>query len=393
MEALDGLRVLDVSQYFTGPLCTAALADLGAEVISVEPLQGQAQRLVPPFLKNESYMFMMVNRNKKGVTLNLKTEKGKEIFKQLAAKSDVVVSNFTPGVMENLGLDYKELVKVNPRVIYASVAGFGQTGPYRTRPAYDFIAQAMTGFMCMTGFADTPVRSQVSVADHTASLYLAIAILTALQYRAKTGEGQEIDISMQDCLLAITSYEGFPIYFAEGKVPPRVGNRSPHAAPWNSYPALDGTVVITTASDPQWLALLKAIDREDLIDEARFETLAKRAENVDEVDAIIKEWTTARTVDEIIAKLLEAHVPCAPILDISETVNDPQIFARNMIAELHHPVAGSITTCGSPLKLSRTPGRIKSPPPLLGQHNEEVYSGLLGISKEQIMELREQGVV
>jgi crotonobetainyl-CoA:carnitine CoA-transferase CaiB-like acyl-CoA transferase len=394
-KSLEGIRVLDLSRFAAGPHCTMLLADLGAEVVKVEePGSGEGQRKIPPFARGQAYLFLLLNRNKKGITLNLKTEEGREILKELATQVDVLVENFAPGVMARLGLGYPELRQRNPRLIYASISGFGQQGPYSSRPGYDMLAQAMGGMMSVTGHPEgPPTRTGPAVADFMGSLYLTIAILAALQARQKTGRGQRIDISLHDCVWATVCYEFAPAYFLQGTILPRQGNRHPNCTPYNTYKTKDGYVVIATATDAQWQSLLRAMGRENLLSEPRFATMAKRQENFAAVDALVEEWTRGRSVGEVIAELTQARVPCAPILTLDKVVTDPHLQAREMIQEMEHPVAGRIKLPGSVLKLSETPATLRSPAPSLGEHNREIYCGWLGLSSEKLNQLKEEGII
>jgi CoA:oxalate CoA-transferase len=329
-----------------------------------------------------------------GITLNLRSEKGKKIFQRLVGKVDVVVESFTPGVMANLGLGYEELKKVNPKLIFASISGFGHGGPYRSRTAYDLIVQAMGGMMSVTGYPDhPPVKAGGATGDIISALYGAIAILAALRHRERTGEGQAIDISMQDCIWSVASIEFAPSYFLNGNVPPRTGNCPPGLAPYNIYRAQDGYVVIGTLTEKQWQNLLKTMGREELMAEPRFSTLKGRYENVEEVDAIVQEWVGGKTVAEVLGELETLRIPCAPVLDVGQVASDPQILSREMVVELEHPGIGKLKVPGSVFKLSITPGKVENPAPLLGQHNEEIYSGFLGYSKEQIAGLAAEGAI
>ncbi len=393
--ALHGIRIIDVARFYAGPYCPMLLGDLGAEVIKIEePAAGDGQRALAPLIGGQGYPFLIVSRNKKGITLNLKAERGKEIFKELVAKGDVVIENFAPGVMDKLGLGYHELRKVNPEIIFASVSGFGQKGPYRSRVAYDMIAQATGGMMAVTGYPDQPpLRVGPSIADFVASLHAAIAILAALYHRQQAGHGQAIDISMQDCMWAITAVEFSAPYFLTGKPLPRWGNRQHQCAPYNAYQATDGYVVIATTTDGQWQSLLKVMGREEFSGAPHFATPSQRVAHVEQVDALVAEWTKTKTVAQVLAELGDSRVPCAPILDIGEVANDPHLLARDMVVEVNQPGAGEIKVPGSVFKLSETPGEAKLPAPSLGQHNEEVYCGLLGYPKEQLASLAEEGII
>ncbi len=393
--ALHGVKVLDVSRFYTGPHCTMLLGDLGADVIKVEePKAGDGQRALPPIVGEQGYGFLIVNRNKKSITLNLKTEQGQETFKELVQKRDVVVENFAPGVMDRFNLGYDELKKSNPNIILASVSGFGQKGPYRSRVAYDMIAQAMGGMMSVTGYPDRPpVKTGPSMADFTASLYTAIAICAALYHREQTGQGQAIDISMQDSIWATTATEFSGPYFLSGQPLPRSGNRQHQCAPYNVYQTADGYVAIATTTDAQWQNLLKVMGQDEWAKAPQFATPGERVKNVEQVDALVQEWTRTKTVEQVLAELDTVRVPCAPILSIAEVANDQHLLARQMVVEVQHPGIGPLKVPGSVLKLSATPGEIRLPAPSLGQHNDEIYQGLLGYSAEKIASLKHRGVI
>ena len=395
VSSLSNIKVLDLTQYYAGPHAAMLLADLGAEVIKVErPDGGEGQRHVPPFIQGEPYLYLMLNRNKKSITLNLADAEGKRLFKELAQKADVVVENFSPGVMEKLGLSYDILKGVNPRIIYGAVSGFGQTGPYRSRPAYDPVAQAMSGLMSVTGFPEVqPTRCGPALGDVMGSLYLVIGVLIALRHRDQTGRGQMIDIALLDVLWALTSFEYAPQYFLTGQSPTRKGNRHPNVTPFNTYPTTDGYVVIATAADHQWQSLCHAMGRDDLARNERYTTLAKRRELADEVDGLVAEWTRKHTQAEIVDALVEAHIATAPIQSIEQATRDPQLLSRRMIEEIEHPRAGKHKATGSVLKLSETPGEIRTPAPALGENNNEVYRGWLGLSAQKLAGLKKRGVV
>ncbi len=393
--ALHGVRVIDLSRFYTGPCCTMLLGDLGAEVIKIEePKSGDGQRSLPPFVGGQGYAFLIVNRNKKSITLNLKDERGKEIFKELVAKADVVVENFAPGVMERLGLSYDELEKCNPSIIMASVSGFGQEGPYRSRVAYDMIAQAMGGMMSVTGYPNQPpVKTGPSMADFTASLYTAIAVCAALYHRAQTGQGQAIDISMQDSMWSTTATEFLGPYFLSGQPLPRSGNRQHQCAPYNVYQTEDGYVAIATTTDAQWQSILRVMGKDEFAEAPQFATPGERVKNVEQVDALIQEWTKTKTVEQVLTAFDAARVPCAPILGIAEVANDQHLLSRQMVVEVQQPGIGPLKVPGSVFKLSATPGEIRFPAPSLGEHNYDVYRGLLGYAEEEIANLKHREII
>jgi len=395
-RALDDVKVLDFSRMYAGPFCTMVLRELGAEVIKVEiPGGGDGVRNIPPITQGgESYIFVNLNRGKKSITLNLDTQRGQEISKELVKKVEVVVENFTPGVMDRLGLGYEELKKVNPGLIYASLSGFGHTGPRRLQPAYDTVAQAMGGFMSVTGFPDNPpTKAGPGLADFVSPLYTTISILAALRHREKGGKGQHIDISMQDCIWAITAVQFAAIYFHTGEVPPRVGNRQLEATPFGTFPARDGYVVIAVVTVGQWENFLRVIGREDLIGVEEYATQVERLKRWQEVDAMIEEWTKTRSVKEIVETLNNAHLPCSPVPTFDEVANDPQLLSREMVIEVEQLLSGNLKVPGSVFKLSETPGEAKYSAPFLGEHNYEIFRDLLGYGEAEINKLAQEGII
>jgi crotonobetainyl-CoA:carnitine CoA-transferase CaiB-like acyl-CoA transferase len=394
-KALEGVRVLDFTQYLSGPHCTSVLSELGAEIIKVEmPGKGEPERVAMPLTpKRESYQFFSYNRGKKSVTLNLKSPRGLEIAKRLAAKADVLVENFAPGVLERLGLGYEEASRINPRIIYASISGFGQTGPRRNDVSYDVVAQAMGGLMSVTGYPDgEPLKAGVSLGDYMGGYNGVIAILAALYYRTISGEGQAIDISMQDGIWAMV-FPDRADYFDTRIVPNRIGNRLSSSAPFGAYNAKDGYVVICTITDPQWQKVLQVMGREDLNGEERFATRENRARNMGEVDALVQGWSTGKTVEEIIAALKKFQVPCSPLPTFDQVANDAHLLSREMIVEVDQPVSGRVKLSGSVYKMSQTPGDRKMRVPAVGEHNEEIYGGLLGMDAQEMKKLKEDGVI
>ncbi|MBE0415997.1 MAG: CoA transferase [Dehalococcoidia bacterium] len=394
-KALDGIKVLDFTRALAGPFCTLQLAELGAEVIKIEiPEGGDLMRGSPQTVGDENYMFIVANRGKKSITLNLSSERGREICKELVKKVDVLVENFSPGVMDRLGLGYEELKKVNPGLIYASSSGFGHTGPRSSQTAYDMIIQAMSGYMSVNGYPDSPpTKGGGAIGDTIPALYNTISILAALHYRARTGEGQHIDISMQDCMWAILGPTEVSCYFRTGEDPPRMGNRERDVGPYGAYTAKDGYVVIAVVTVGQWQNFLRIIGREDLIGVEKYATQAERSKHMDEVDALVEEWTRERTMKEIVNTLNDAHLPCSPIPTFAEAANDPQILSRGMVTEVEQVISGRLKVPGSPFKLSKTPGDPTAPAPFLGQHNYEVYSNVLGYSEQEISKLADDGII
>jgi len=387
--------VLDFTQYLSGPHGTSVLSELGAEVIKVErPGMGEPERqAVPKTRKKETYQFFSYNRGKKSITLNLKDPKGVEIARMLAAKVDILVENYAPGGMDRLGLSYKEVSKINPQIIYASISGFGQTGPRRNDVSYDVVAQAMGGLMSVTGYPDgEPLKAGISLGDYMGGYNGVIAILAALYYRTVTGEGQAIDISMQDGIWAMV-FPDRANYFDTLEVPKRFGNKLSSSAPFGAYHASDGYVVICTITDPQWQKVLQAMGREDLRDEQRYATRENRTQNMEEVDGLVQEWCRNKTVEEVFAVLKKFGVPCSPLPTFDQVANDPHLLEREMIVEVDQPVSGKVKLSGSVYKMSKTPGDRKKKVPEVGEHNEEVYSGLLGFDAQEMQKLKEERVI
>ncbi|MEM3360053.1 MAG: CaiB/BaiF CoA-transferase family protein [Candidatus Bathyarchaeia archaeon] len=393
---LKGIRILDLSRILTGPFCSMILADLGAEVIKVEmPRSGDDARLWgPPFIRGESAYFLCLNRNKKSITLNLKSEKGKAIIYKLVKECDVLLENFKPGVTKRLGVDYETISKINPRIIYCSITGFGQTGPYRDYPAYDIVIEGMGGLMGITSEPDRPPREVgIAIADIGAGMYAAIAILAALIAREKTGKGQWIDVSLLDSTVSLMTHMAAN-YFATGIVPKRDGSTHPNIAPYQCFKARDGKyLTVAVGNDRIWRNFCEALGLADLAENPKFSTNPKRVKNRDELIPTLEKIFLNKTRDEWIDILLKKGVPCGPVYAIDEVFRDPQVLHRKMLVEIEHPKAGTIKQIGIPMKFSETPGEIRTAPPLLGQHTDEILKNLLGYSEEEINQLRKEGVI
>lgn len=394
--ALSDIIVLDLTRVLAGPYCTMMLADFGANVIKIEmPGKGDDTRAYAPFKNGESLYYANVNRNKKGITLNLKEENGKKIFLDMVKKADVVVENYRPGVMDKLGLGYDVLKEVNERIIYAAVSGFGCYGPYSQRPGYDIIAQAMSGLMSITGEeGGQPLRVGNAMGDVLGGMNLTIGILTALHARTLTGRGQRVDVSLVDSV--VSSLEtGIQRFFASGKQPELMGNRYASAYPYDAFKAKDGRFVIGCANDKLFsLLCTKVLNREDLLKDERFDTNVKRCENYIELKPEVEKWTVNHTVDECVDMILGAGVPAAPINDLNRVTTDPHIaVAREMIVPIKHPVIGDMKVNGNPIKLLDTKAEISRPAPMLGQDNEEIFENILGLDKEKIHKLAEEGII
>jgi crotonobetainyl-CoA:carnitine CoA-transferase CaiB-like acyl-CoA transferase len=393
-RALHGIRILELGNFTAGPFCQRILANLGAEIIKIEPPKGGPDRKLPPFLKDgSSYFYHFQNCDKKNLTLDIGREKGKEILKKLITLVDIVVENFSKGVMSRLGFSHEVLKEINPDLIYCSVKGFGEEGPYQHKRGYDAVIQAMGGIMSITGQpTGPPTKVGFSLADQLGANVAAIPVLAALHYRNRTGKGQFIDISMQDLAGWITQ-SSWSQYFVSGEKPQRYGNRHPGIAPHNAYQAKDGWVVIAIETEENWFSLLKGIGREGLINDDRFNSPAKRVAQVEEVDQLINQWTMSKTVIEIVRLLGSVKVPSGPVLGLDEVVAHPHTIKREMIVELEHPKIGRFKVTGCPLKMSETPGIVNNPGPDLGQHNEEILCNLLGFSKEEVRKLRDEKVI
>lgn len=390
-KALAGIKVLDMTQFLAGPYCGLTLADMGAEVIKIEsPPGGDFVRIAVPQINDVSIYFENMNRGKKSVTINLKTKEGKEIFSKLIAEADILIENNRPGVMERLGFGYEQAKAINKRLIYCSISGFGQTGPYSQRPGYDLIGQAMSGAMSLTGMrGQIPLKFGVPIGDVLGGMNGVIGILAALQYRAVSGEGQHIDTSLVDGLVSgmLTNTMG---YIVTGNIPGPSGNRYFNAYPYDSFTAKDGEYVIACGTDPHFAALCKVMNKPELLEDPRFKEFLKRKSNpnMDELKAIIDEWSSDKTVEECVSLIMAADIPVAPIYNVKQVFEDPHIHeAREMFVNVEHPVAGKITITGNPIKMSATPTTPTKCAPLLGEHNEEVY-GALGYSSEAIQELK-----
>ena len=392
---LDGIKVLDFTQVYSGPFCTLLLKDLGAEIIKVErPGSGDLTRNDIPHTEGmEGGAYIILNRGKKSLTVDLKTGQGCDICKELVKKVDVLVENFSPGTMDKLGLGSKEMCALNPRLIYASLSAYGQTGPMKDYPGFDPVAQAMGGMTAVTGFPDRPTRTGVSIADFSSGFFTALSIVSALFHRQRTGEGQTIDISMQDCIWQLTSIEYSPYYFLNGQDPPRLGNGHSAMIPCNLYPTKDGHVIISAGVLVQVHRLYTAMGRQDLIDTPLGKNQNERYHHRSEIDKIISDWSITKTTDEVISLLKDADVPCTRLPTFSEVCNDPQLLSRNMIIEVEQAISGKVKVPGSLFKFSKTPGNIRYPAPLLGEHNQEILSEMLGYTEEKITQFSNEGAI
>jgi len=393
-KPLKGIRVLDLGHVLAMPTCTMQLADLGAEVIKIErPGIGDDSRYFGPFKNKESAYFISINRNKKSITLDLKKDQGKKIFKDLVKISDVVTENYRPNTMQKLGLGYETLKVINPQIIYASICGFGHKTVYPGRPGYDVIAQATGGIMAITGQADSPpTRVGSSIGDIFSGSFATIGILAALRVKEKTGLGQQVDISMMDAVVSVLE-NAVVRYTVTGEIPHRTGSAHPSIAPFDVFEAQDGWFVIGVGNDMLWEKFCKAVNKTDLLNDSRFTTNPKRSENYKELKPIIAEWSKEKTVEEILNILINAGVPVGEVNTIDKIIDDPNIKLREMIVEVEHPLAGKVKITDTPIKLSLTPGKVEKASPLLGEHTEEILKELLGFPEEEINSLKKEGVV
>lgn len=393
-KPLDGLRVVDLTRVLAGPFCTMLLADMGADVIKVEnPIGGDDSRAFGPYKEGLSAYYMGLNRSKRSVTLNLKDEKAKEMLKALVRDADIVVENFKPGTMNKLELGYEVLREVNPRIIYAATSGFGQTGPYSSKAAYDLIIQGMSGFMSITGFdKDHPVKSGSSIADIFAGVFTTIGILAALEHRRKTGKGQMVDVAMLDCMVA-TLENALATYDCTGKSPEPIGNVHRSIAPFASFTTADGQVNVCAGNDELWRRFCEVIGMEEYVSDPRFADNKARVANFHELAPLINERMAKRGTGEWTAALDAVKVPCGPIMDMEQVVNDPHIQARNMIVDLAHPLVGHLLVPGVPIKFSESPASISCAAPGLGEHNKEIFTEFLGMTEEEIDELKQKGTI
>jgi len=406
---LDGLLVLDLTIFLSGPFATQLLGGMGARVIKIEqPGVGDPARINPPYFGPQglhggrpgsgdmSLSALKRNRNKESVTLNLKLEEGKAIFRDLVRRADLLVENFAPGVLDRLGLGHAALRELNPRLIVGAISGFGQAGPYRQLPAYDIVVQAMSGMMASTGAPDAPpTKAGPSIADLAAGLYATIGLLAALQQRTRDGLGQVVDVAMLDSLASLVLDEPLDLQVASGQSP-RTGNRRPRLTPFAAYEAADGFIAICAVTDAQVADLFRAMGREDLVGDTRYATLEARVVHAAEVDALIEAWTRAHPRAELWRALREARIPAGPVADIPDLLADPQLRHRAMIAPVAHPDQGQVPGAHAadlPIRFSRAETRLDRPAPLLGADNARVYGEMLGIPPERLADLAARGVI
>ncbi|MEC5423848.1 CoA transferase [Virgibacillus sp. C22-A2] len=394
IQALHGMKVIDLSQVLAGPYCTMVLGDMGADIIKVEKFPtGDTTRTMGPYIDNESYMYMMVNRNKRGMCLDLKSKEGRQILIDLIKTADVFVENYRPGVMKKLGIDYETLKEVNPALIYCSISGYGQTGPSSKKGGFDIMAQGMSGLMDMTGEKDgKPVKVGIAIHDIAAAQTAVQSILSAYIYRLKSGKGQYIDVSLVDSGLAWTVWEA-AAYFGKGDVAKRNGTAHRASAPYQGYETKDGFILIGAANQKLWETFcIDVMDKPEWIKDPRYITNSHRAQHVDDLEIEIEEILKEENSKHWLGLLEQYGIPSGPIYSYDQTLNDPHIQAREMVLQYEHPIGGLMQTLGFPAKLSETPGQLTKAAPLIGQHNQEVLKEL-GYSSKDIDQLKEKTVI
>ncbi len=401
-KALAGIRILDLTRILAGPYCSMLFADLGAEVIKIEEQGGEIIRDNPPLVeqgkggphdRSRSGYFLSLNRNKYGITLNLKHPKGLGIFKELVKVGDVVLENYAPGVMKRLGIDYPVLQGINPRLVMASISGYGQWGPYSNRISFDLLAQAMSGLMSITGLPEgPPVRAGSSLGDLNAAVHCAFAIMVALWHREKTGEGQYIDVSMQETMVSIL--EGAVVRWTVGKeLLGPIGSHNQNDAPLGAYKCKDGYIIIATVGDEHWQRLCKAMGKMEWAADPQFRTKGQRWEKKYILAEMIEKWAANYTVKEVGEILDRERVANSPILNMKQVLEDPHLKERGYFVEVEHPIIGKAKLAGISYKLSETPGSVERPSPLVGEHNELILGKYLGYRPEEVKQLKSEGVL
>ncbi|GGN59745.1 CoA transferase [Novosphingobium indicum] len=391
---LAGVRVLDFTRVLAGPAASLALADLGAEVFKIEPPgTGDETRTFPPMRDGESHYYLAINRGKRSIVVDLKSAEGIALVKDLAAKCDVLVENYRPGVMDRLGLGYETIKAINPRLIYCSISGYGQTGPLKDRPSFDIVLQAMSGALSMNGEPDgLPMKLGIPLGDLVGGINGPIGILSALYERERTGMGRHIDISLMDGLMGMLGYIAQLAFFT-GKDPQRVGSQHPNLVPYGIFPANDGSIVIACLTPSFWSRVCRSIERPELIEDARYDTLEKRRDAREEVNAIVSAFTEQHTVDDLVEIFTHHEVPHAPILGVTEALSQPQAVARDMVVQTDHATLGSIPIVNRSIRFTDAEQPVPEAPPVLGQHTETILSDVLELSPERIAALRAAGVI
>jgi crotonobetainyl-CoA:carnitine CoA-transferase CaiB-like acyl-CoA transferase len=393
---LDGITVIDLTQIYQGPYATFLMAKAGADVIKIEPINGEPSRIRAKVSGSASLPMAMLNTNKRGVTLNLKTEGGRKLFKEMIKRADIVIENFAPGVMDRLGVGWSVLHEINPRLIYGTGTGYGLSGPDRDNLAMDVTIQASSGMMSVTGMPDgPPMRAGASIVDFLSGVHLYAGIMTALYERTQTGEGRLVEVAMQDTAYpTLASNLGFT-YRGSGALPPRVGNRHGGLAlaPYNVYEANDGHIAVVCVTEPHWHKMLAAMGREDLKDDPRFSTNKARVENLAQTDEVVQQWASSRTRDELVALSKQHGFPAAPVRNLIEVMNDPHMHARGMLEWFEDDDLGRIVLPGSPLMIHGADRVATVSSPKLGQHNQEIYGQWLGMSDAAIEALKKEGTI
>ena len=391
---LQDIKVIDFSQILAGPFCTMLLADMGADVIKIEKPNGgdDTRRYGPPFIEGESAAFLTLNRNKRSIVLDLKSEQGLAIVRRMLEDADVMIHNFRPGVVDRMGLAYEDVSALNPAIVYCTVSGFGTTGPYSSRAGFDLVAQGMSGLMSINGFPDSPpAKVGVPMADLNTGMFCSYGILTAYINRLMTGKGQHVDASLIESGIAYTLYES-ATYFATGEVAGPLGSAHRMIAPYQAFATQDGYINIGAANQNNWERMCRAVGREDLLDDERFASNPERMVSIDALTPIMEETFRTQTTDHWVKTLEKAGVPCGPIYDMEQVYADPHVQSREMAVPLEHPKAGSIRNIGVPVKLSDTPGSVRTPAPLLGQHSDEVLTEF-GYEDTDVTAFKDAGVL
>jgi crotonobetainyl-CoA:carnitine CoA-transferase CaiB-like acyl-CoA transferase len=387
---LAGIRVLDLTRYLAGPFATMLLGDYGADVVKIESPKGREFR--PPGAKRDSYFFLSSNRNKRSLTLDVKTDAGRAVFERLLPDFDVVVENFRPGVMEKLGLGAEGLLARHPRLVYCGISGFGADGPYKDRPGFDQIAQGMSGFMSLTGTEESgPTRAGIAIGDLLGGLFAAHGIQLALLARVRTGRGQIVDTSLLESMIGVLSW-GAGMFFERGTVPGPAGQHHPLSAPYGRFRARDAYLNVAAGNDAMWEKLADVLGHPEWTTDERFRGPVERLAHRDDLTRAIEEALSSEDVPHWVELLNRVGVPCGPVLDLGQVFSDPQVLSREMLVELPHPEVGTFKTTGLPVKLSETPGAIDRAPPLHGEHSDEILEQA-GLGKAEIRALRAQGVV
>ncbi|MBV8806132.1 MAG: CoA transferase [Sinobacteraceae bacterium] len=391
---LRGIRVLDFTRVLAGPSAALALADLGAEVLKIEPPgTGDETRLFPPFRDNVSHYFLSVNRGKKSIVVDLKTEAGVALVADLAAHCDVLIENYRPGVMDRLGLGYAALSAVNPRLIYCAISGFGMTGPLRDRPSFDIVLQALSGALSVNGEpGSAPTKLGIPLGDLVGGINGPIGILAALHERSITGRGRMIDVSLLDGMIGMLGYLAQLAFFT-GQDPKPQGSEHPNLVPYGSFPAKDGSIIVACLTNSFWERICEALHRPDWVRDPRFETIEKRRDNRRLVNEMISEFTREKSVAELVDCFTQYNVPHAPILGIRDALTQPQAVDREMVVETNHAILGKIPIVNRPIKFPADPQPIPAAPPVLGQHTDEILRDILGLTAEKIAQLRASKVV